>query len=799
MMLNDLRYASRMLLKSRAFTFGALAALAIGIGATTAMFSAVNAVLLRPLPFPDAERLFTVRETRAQSGFERTVVSEGEYLQWGRNNPHFEDAAIVEMPGLSVRIGDSPERVPALRVPADFFPLFGVTAAAGRIFARDAEQPGRGDVILLSYNIWQSRLGGSAEAVGRTVVVEGRPFTVIGILPRNFTFGGRVDAIVPMTLGPAQAAQFSAHSFDMYARLKPGVVPAQAAADLTRLVLSTQGNPPHATGAALLPLHEEVVGDSRTSMLVLFGAVALVLLIACANIANLLLARATSRQREIAVRSALGASRSRVMRQLVTESLLLSAVGGALGLVIALWLTDLLARSAADSLPRALEISMDARAFAFAFAVSLLSGLLFGVTPAWQASRVDVHSALKQEMRGGTGTGRTRVLSFFAATEIALALVLLVGAGLLLATFENLRHVDPGFDPAHVLTAPAYLPEWKYATPEQQRAFFQRATFDLTNVPGVTAAAAVNALPLSGNNSSGTITLDGFPPPPPSQFEKADRRAITPAYFRAMGIQVLGGRAFTDRDNERSPGVVIVSRSLAEHYWPGHSPIGKRLKLGRYGSDAPWLTIVGVAADVRHSTLAAASRQVVYYPHAQLPSGGMELVVRTAADNPGVVSAVRSTISRIDPDLPVDSIPRMTDLVRSSLLDHELEFALLGSFAVVAVVLAAAGIYGVMTYTMAQRAQEFGIRLALGASSRDIVRLVTIEGIRLTATGTLVGIGAAWVGARMLGELLYGVAPADPTVFACAATLLAVTALSACVVPTLKALRVDPLTSLRSQ
>jgi putative ABC transport system permease protein len=798
-MLNDLRYASRMLLKSPAFTFGALAALAIGIGATTAMFSAVNSVLLRPLPFPDAERLFSVRETRAQSGFERTVVSEGEYLRWARNNPHFEYAAIVDMPALSVKIGDSPERVPALRVPADFFPLFGVRPAAGRAFTRDAEQPGRGDVILLSYTLWQSRFSGSAEAVGRTITVEGRPFTVIGILPRDFTFGGRVDAIVPMTLGPAEAGQFSSHSFDMYARLKPGVEPAQAAADLTRLVLSTQGDPPHATGAALVPLHEEVVGDSRTSMLVLFGAVALVLMIACANIANLLLARATSRQREVAVRSALGASRSRVIRQLVTESLLLSTAGGALGLVLALWLTDLLARSAADALPRALEIGMDARAFAFAFAVSVICGLLFGLTPAWQASRVDVHSALKQEVRGGTGTGRTRVLSFFAATEIALALVLLVGAGLLLATFRNLRHVDPGFDPAHVLTAPAYLPEWKYATPDQQRRFFTRVTTDLANIPGVTAVAAVNVLPLSGNNASGTITLEGFPPPPPTQFEKADRRAITPGYFQAMGIQVLGGRGFTIGDDERAPGVVIVSRSLAEHYWPGQSPLGKRLKLTRYSAAAPWLTIVGIAADVRHRTLAVASRQVVYSPYAQLPSAGMELVVRTAADNPGVVSAVRSTISRIDPDLPVDSIQPMTDLVRSSLLDHELEFALLGAFAAVAVVLAAAGIYGVMTYTMAHRAQEFGIRLALGASSKDIVRLVTVQALRLTGAGTLIGIGAAWVGARTLRDLLYDVAPTDPTVFACAATLLGVSALVACVAPTLRALRADPLTSLRSQ
>ena len=666
-MMNDLRYASRMLIKSPAFTLAALLALALGIGATTAMFSAVNSVLLRPLPFPNADRLFTVRETRAQAGFERTVVSEGEYLQWGRNNPHFESAAVVDMPGLSIRIGETPERVPALRVPADFFPLFGVTPAAGRTFTRDAEQPGQGDVILIVYDLWHQRLNGAADAIGRTIAVEGRPFTVIGILPKGFSFGGKVDAIVPMRLGPAEAAEFSSHSLDMYARLAPGVDPQQASADLTRLILATQGNPPHATGAALVPLHDEVVGDSRTSMLVLFGAVALVLLIACANIANLLLARAASRQKEIAVRSALGATRARVVRQLITESLLLSVVGGALGIVLALWLTDLLARTAENSIPRAIEIAMDARGLTFALVVSAICGLLFGLAPAWQASRFDFGSALKQEGRGGSAAGRKRALSLFATAEIALALVLLVGAGLLLATFRNLRHVDAGFDPSHVITAPAYLPDWKMRAADKRREFFKRITSELSTAPGVVAAAAVNVLPLSGNNSSGAITLEGFPPPPPNQRESADRRAITPAYFTAMGIRLVSGRTFTDADDERSPGVVIVSRALADHYWPSTSPLGKRLKLARYASAAPWVTIVGVAADVRHGTLAVASRQVVYYPHAQNPSGGMELVARSAGADASVTTAIRDVMHRADPDLPVDLIRPMTAIVRDSL------------------------------------------------------------------------------------------------------------------------------------
>ena len=798
-MMNDLRYAARMLLKSPGFTLAALTALALGIGATTAMFGAVNSVLLRPLPFPDADRLFVVRETRAQTGFERTVVSEGEYLQWGRNNPHLEYATIVDTPGLSVRLGDTPERVPALRVPAEFFPLFGVTPAAGRPFTREAEQPGKGDVILIAYDVWQRRLNGAADAIGRTIPVEGRPATIIGILPRGFSFGGRIDAVVPMTLGAEEAAQFSSHSFDMYARLARGVTPQQAAADLTRTILATQGDPPHATGAALVPLHEQVVGDSKASMLILFGAVSLVLLIACANIANLLLARAASRQKEIAVRSALGASRSRVVRQLVTESLLLSTIGGVLGVMLALWLTDLLAGMAADLLPRALEIGMDVRALAFALGVSAVCGLLFGLAPAWQAARFDIGSALKQEGRGGSAAGRKRALAVFATAEIALALILLVGAGLLLATFRNLRHVDAGFDPSSVVTAPAYLPEWKYGTGGQQRTFVARAVAELANIPGVAAAAAVNVLPLSGNNSSGAMTIEGFPPPPPNQRESADRRTITPSYFSAMGVHLLQGRAFTDADDEHAPRVVIVSRALAEHYWPGVDPIGQRLKLARYASQGPWITIVGVVADVRHGTLAKASRQVVYYPHAQNPSGGMELVVRSAGGTVAVTNAMRETIRRLDPDLPVDSIRPLSDLVRASLFNQEMELGLLGAFALLAVALAAAGIYGVMTYAIAQRVQEFGIRLALGATGMDIVRLVAGYGLRLTGAGIALGIAGAWLGSSVLTDLLYGVTPTDPAVLASTSALLAVIALAACVVPARRALRVDPSTALRSE
>ncbi len=799
-MLNDIRYATRMLLKSRGFTIAALTALALGVGTTTAMFSAVNCILLRPLPFPASDRLYVVRETRAQAGFEKTVVAEGEYLSWGRDNPLFEQTAIVAMPGLAIRIGETPERRPALSVPAEFFPLFGVTPAAGRAFTRLEEQPGRGDVILISYDLWQQRLQGAQSAIGKSIRVEGRPATVIGVLPKGFSFGERIDAIVPMTLGAEEANQFAAHSFDMYARLHAGVTPQQASADLTRRILATQGSPAHATGVVLVPLRDEIVGESKTPMLILFGAVGLVLLIACANIANLLLSRAAARQKEIAVRAALGASRARVVRQLMTESLLLSAAGGVLGALLSLWLADLLARAGADAIPRAAEIAVDARALLFAIGLSALCGAIFGVAPAWQLARADVNATLKRQSRGAGAGGRARALGLFAGAEIALAFVLLASAGLLLVSFYNLRHVDAGFDPAQVVTAPAYLPESKYATPEKQRAFFSRAAAELANVPGVRAVAAVNVLPLSGNNSSGAIAPEGFPPPPPNERESADRRAITPSYFTALGIRILEGRAFTAADDERAQPVAIVSRALAQRYWPGASAVGKRLKLARYSSSAsPWLTIVGVAADVRHATLARPSRQVVYYPHAQIPSGAMELVVRSSGPASAIVSGVRDAIRRLDPDLPVDSLQPMTELVRTSLLDQQIEFTLLGTFALFALGLAAAGIYAVMGYAMAQRQQEFGIRIALGATSLDIVRLIAGYGGRLAAAGLVAGGLAFYLSASLLGDLLFGVAPKDPAIAGMAAAVLATVAMAACVLPARRALRADPIAALRAE
>jgi putative ABC transport system permease protein len=524
-------------------------------------------------------------------------------------------------------------------------------------------------------------------------------------------------------------------------------------------------------------------------MLVMFGAVGFVLLIACANIANLLLARGAARQREIAIRAPLGAGRMRVIRQLLTESLLLSTAGGILGTLLATWLTELLARTAAGSIPRADEIHVDARTLLFAFVIATVTGLLFGLVPAWQTARTDVNDTLKLEGRG-TSRARQRALGVFVVAEVALAMVLLVGASLLLATFGHLNRVDPGFEASRALVVPPFLPRWKYPTPDTQRAFFDRATRELAAVPGVVAAGATNALPLSGDNSSGSLTIEGQAAPTPATRPNADRRSVTPGYHAAIGISLQAGRLFADTEDQAAPLVVIVSRGFAERYWPNQNAIGKRVKLARFESEAPWRHVIGIVHDVQHADLAEHPRPVVYYPYAQGPTAEMQLVVRAASSPSAITSGVRAAMQRIDADLPVSELKPMTTFLSGALGDTEVALSLLGSFALMALALAAAGIYGVMAYAVSQRRLEFGIRLALGAGPRDLVRLVGMQSLRLTATGIVLGLIGARLTSSLLGDLVVGVGATDPRVFAATAAFLACVALAACVVPALRATRV---------
>jgi putative ABC transport system permease protein len=629
------------------------------------------------------------------------------------------------------------------------------------------------------------------------VRLEGRQATVIGILPDGFSFQGPIDLIVPLTLSPA-LLQEQDHSFEVIARLAPGVTRQQADAELTRAALAAQPAPAHATGATAVPLREQLVGDARAPILLMSGAVGFVLLIACANIANLLLARGAARQREIAIRAALGAGRARVARQLLTESLLLAAAGGVGGALLATWLTALLARSADDLMPLAGGIHVDAMTLLFTVAVAMAAGALFGCVPAWQASRTDVNDTLKTEARGSSAS-RRRALGVLVVAEIALALMLLVGAGLLLASFAHLRRVDPGFDAARVLVVPAFLPEWKYAAPDAQRAFFDRATRDLAAVPGVEAVGATDALPLSGDNSSGSLAIEGMPAPAPAARPNADRRSVTPDFHRAMGIRLEGGRFFAATDTDHTPLVVIVSRGFADHYWPGQSAIGKRLKLARFETEAPWRTVVGIVNDVQHVSLAGRPRPVVYVPFAQGPTAAMQLVVRAVAAPGAAAAGVRARLSAIDPDLPVSELRPMTYFLSAEIAATQLAFTLLAALAAIATALAAAGIYGVMAYAIAQRRIEVGIRMALGASRADVLRLVGMQGVELTAAGIVLGLAGAVLTSSLLGNLLTGVRPGDPRIFAATAVLLAAVSLIACLAPALGATRVEPSDALRAR
>jgi predicted permease len=796
-MLKDLKFAARTLAHARGFTVTSLLILAVGIGATATMFSATNTVLLKPLPYPQSDRIVEIRETRPQAEFARTVVTAGEYVAWTRGSRVVQDAAIVDYPGLALADGrHEAVRLGALRVSAEFFPLFDIRPIAGRPFSREAEQPGNGDVVLISHRVWQERFDGAADVVGRTVRIDGRPAVILGILPAGFSFQMRVDLIVPMTLSPEVLLQ-NDHSYDVFARLAPGVTRQQAAAELTRAAVASQGTPVHLTGATVVPLREEVLGDAETPMLVMFGAVGFVLLIACANLANLLLARGAARQREIAIRAALGAGRGRIVRQLLSEAVLLSTVGGAFGLLLATWLAELLARNAAGSIPRADEIHVDAVTVAFATAVALVTGTLFGIVPAWHAARTDVNDTLKSEARGGSAS-RRRALGAFAVAELALSMILLVGAGLLLGTFGHLRRVNPGFDASRVLVVPAFLPQWKYHDDAAQRSFFDRATRALGEVPGVEAVGATNALPLSGDNTSGSLTIEGAPAPAPEERPNADRRAVTPGFHRALGIHVRDGRLFEASDDEHAALVVIVSRALAERYWPHQSPVGRRLKLGRFETEAPWRTVIGVVDDVQHRTLADRPRPVVYCPYAQGPTPAMQIVIRAAASPSAIAGAVRGVIAKIDPDLPVSELKPMTSLLSGALAETEVALSLLGAFAVIAVTLAATGIYGVMAYAVAQRRVEFGIRMALGASRSDLLKLVGLHGVRLTAIGIALGLGGAALTSSLLETMLAGVSPGDPRVFAATAAFLGAVSLLACLAPAIHATRVEPNNALRA-
>jgi predicted permease len=800
-MWQDLRYGARKLLKSPGFALVAVMTLALGVGANTAIFSVVNAVLLRPLPFPEPERLVRVFGTAARRNSFSRPHSYLNFKDLRAQNQTFEAMAAYTGSSSALSGAEAPEQITGVVASGDIFRVLGTKPLLGRLLEPGDERPGGSNAVVISHGLWQRRFGGDPRIVGRVIKLDGREREVVGVTPADFVFEfvtGAADFWMPIDPSESAYQHRGAIFLEAIGRLKPGVSLGQAGADLgvvaTRLEQQYQDSNA-GIGVRLAPAQEELVGDVRPTLLVLLGAVGFVLLIACANVANLLLARAAGRSREIAVRSALGAWRARIVRQLLTESLLLSFAGGGLGLLFALWGVKILSAFVPEDVPRFGETSIDLRVLGFTLAASVLTGFLFGLAPALQSSRFDLNEALKEGGRGGTdGRGRKRVRSLLIVSEVALSLVLLVGAGLLIKSFVKLRNTDPGFDPGNTLTASVSLAPVRYDTDEKVADFCRLLVERVRALPGVESVGAVTPLPLSENNFSFSFSVMGQPPLPPGQGQSASARFVTPDYFRAQRIPLRAGRAFTEADKAGAPAVIIINEAFARRYLPGVEPLGQRLHLGLNNIEGE---IVGVVGDIRAASLATPAAPEYYVPEAVAGFTDMTLVVRAAGDPASLTPALRQVVSEMDKDQPLYDVRTMDSLVAHSVARQRFSMALIGVFAALAMLLAAVGIFSVMSFLVAQRTHEIGLRIALGARPRDILSMVVRQGASLTAAGIGIGIVAAFALTRLMTGLLYEVSATDPLVYGVITLLLAAVALLACYVPARRATKVDPLIALR--
>jgi len=795
--IKDIRYGVRGLLKRPGFTAIALVALALGIGANTAIFSLVNAVVIRPLPFPDPDRLVWVYGN-IRNGGSRASVSPPDFLDYRSQNKTFEQFAASGTQPLAVNLTGSgePERLFASAVTGNYFDTFGITPAIGRTFTIDNEKPGSDQVTVLSHAFWQKRFGGDTDIVGKTITLDSKSYQILGVMPAGVSFPQSAELWIPMSFdGDPDMKVRKAHFLRPIGRLKPGVTLTQAQADTDMIAGRLEQQFPESnTGwnLRLLSLREQLVGGTRTMLFVLFGAVGFVLLIACANVANLLLVRAAARQKEIALRTALGASRLRIIRQMLTESLLLSILGGALGALLAVWGVQLLVTLSADSLPPTVNVTIDPNVLAFTFVISILTGLLFGLAPAFRTAKVNLIDSLKDGARGAEGTLRNRTRSLLVVFESAIAVVLLIGAGLLVRSLIALQRVDPGFDSNNVLTLRIDLPRQKYAGEGKPAKFFEELETRISSIPGVQTVGLITELPMSGQLNDLPFTVEGRPPVTVDQAFDADFRLVNQHYFNALHIPLLRGRNFTEQEVREGKPVTLVSQQLVDTVFPNEDPMGKRL-ISAIGGTA--FEIIGVVGDIRHRSLQRPPFAAMYFP--TLNSNRMNLVVRTQNDPLSIVGAVRQQVQALDRDQPISAVKRMSDWVDSSVSSQRYSTTLLAAFAVLAMILAATGIYGVMSYTAAQRTHEIGVRMALGARRFDVLKLVVRQGMLLTLVGVILGLTGAFALTRVMQSLLFGVTAKDPFTFAVVAALLSAVAFIACLVPALRATRVDPLIALR--
>jgi len=804
----DLRYGLWMMLKNPGFTAVAALTLALGIGANTAIFTVVNAVLLQPLPFHEPERL--VRVWRSSAEDDRTALSFPDFADIRAKQTVFERMAAWRSGDCTLTGQGDPVNLSGLVVTAELFPLLGVTPQLGRGFTPEEDQAGNRAVIL-SHSLWQNRFNSDPNVAGKTVTINSQSYNVAGVMPAEFKFPIRND---PVDLWVSLAAVAEGRepltsqrgwlAFGVIGRLKPNVTAPQAEAALRVIVDNLARQHTESSDflrARVLPFHQEVVRDVRLGLMLMFGAVGCVLLIACANVANLLLQRATTRRKEIAIRAALGAGRWRIFRQLLTESLLLALGGGVIGWLLAVWLTKLLISLAPRGLPRAPEAGMDARVLGFAVLVSLATGVIFGLAPALQAAKTDLNEALKDNSKGG-GARSNRFRNALVVAEVALTLMLLVCSGLLLNSFLRLQRVDPGFDTHNVLTFRIELPANRYSQQTQVAPFYHQLISRLEAAPGVKSVSAISHLPLSSHRGTTGFSIEGIATPPDNPVPYlTDFRAVTPGYFKTMGMQLIKGREFTPRDELRSTQVAIINEALARRYFPNQDPLGKRVMPGVGIDERGWLMreIVGVVRDSKHVSLREEPPPNIYLPHGQFPRQGMTLVVRAANGPNMLIGVVQKEAHALDSELPVFEIRTLDQYLASSVAEPKFSALLLGLFAGLALILSCIGLYGVMSYVVAQRTRELGIRMALGAQTRDVLKLVIRQGIRLTLLGAAIGGAGAVALSRVIKSWLFGVSPTDPLTFAVAALLLAVVALLSCWIPARRATKVDPITVLRSE
>jgi putative ABC transport system permease protein len=813
----DLRYGARMLLKSPGFTTIAVLTLALGIGANTAIFSVVNAVLLRPLPYAAPERLVALWESDHRKPSARGSISYPNFFDWRAQNHSFESMASYYTSDLALTTIQTSVNVRSAVVSSELFSLLGIEPQLGRRFLAEEERPqsSTGRAAIISDSLWRRQFGADRDVVGRSIALNGKPFSIVGVMPAAFQFpidADRVELWITSAIDgektnpkePAMNENRGSHFLAAIGRLKPNVSIDEAGADMDVIGANLEQQYPDSNtyhGVRLVPYHNDVVHDYRAALWLILGAVGCVLLIACVNVANLLLARATTRYREIAVRSALGASRARIVGQLLTESVLLAFAGGFLGLLFAWWGTEAVVKLVPEDLPRLAEINIDLSVFAFTLLTSMTTGIVFGLAPALQASKIEMTDAMKEGARGGgVSRRRARLRAALVVSEIAIAIVVLIGAGLLLRTFSKLQRVDLGYDASHVLTASVELPDARYPKPEQAALFYERLLANLRALPGVDKASAIVPQPLSGDTFVISFEVEGRDIPkgehPSSHF-----RSVTPDYFDTMKIPVVAGRPFTERDTAQSAPVLIVNESFARRQFPDENPIGKHVKPGiSLGGESVWREVVGVVKDVKHRPALGKDYEPEYYvPHAQMPISSMSIVLRTNGDPRGLASVVQEQVEALDREIPVHRVRTLEQYLGNAVAQPRFNALLLTLFAGLALVLTAIGLYGVMAYSVIQRTPEIGVRIALGAQTTSVLKLVIGQGLKLTALGLVIGLGAAYGSTRFIEAFLFGVAPTDPLTFAGIALLLSCVAVLACYVPARRATKVDPMVALRCE